>query len=78
MDRMDHIQDLILRMEDIAMTGGMPRFDRVKFVSDPDELWFLWEEDKRAVVLEMGDTSTEAMQRALTQANAGPGHPVLN
>lgn len=78
MDRMDLIQDLILRMEDIALMAGRPRFDRVKFMSDPDELWFFWEADKQAIVVEMGDSSEQAMRIALNQAMAAGGDPVLN
>lgn len=78
MDRMDLIQDLVLRMEDIAHMAGMPRFDRVRFESDPDELWFLWEEEKQAIVVEMADTSNEALMRAFHQSAAAPGDAVLN
>lgn len=78
MDRMDQIQDLALRMEDLCAGAGLPRFDRVRFVSDPgepDEVWFLWEERKLVVAVELtaGPTSlAEALARATS------GDPVLN
>lgn len=78
MDRMDQIEDVCQRMEDIAADVGLPRFDRVKWMSDPDgpgELWFLWEERKLAVVVELSDT-TEALAAKLARATAGDA--VLN
>lgn len=78
MDRMDQIEDVCRRMEDIAADGGLPRFDRVKYMSasnGPGELWFLWEERKLAVVVELSD-STEALAAALARATAGDA--VLN
>lgn len=78
MDRMDLIEDVCQRMEDIAADGGLPRFDRVKYMSDPHspgELWFLWEERKVAVVVELSD-STEALAAKLARATAGDA--VLN
>ncbi len=78
MDRMDLIEDVCRRMEDIAADGGLPRFDRVKYMSErggPGELWFLWEERKLAVVVELSDT-TEALASKLARATAGDA--VLN
>ena len=78
MDRMDQIEDLCRRMEDLAADGGMPRFDRVRYSSDPrgpGELWFLWEERKLAVVVEL-DSGPDALAKALARATGGDA--VLN
>lgn len=78
MDRIDLIHDLVLRMEDILVAAGSSRFDRVRLVSDPggpDEVWFVWDEEKRIIVVELTD-GPEALTDALAAATAGD--PVLN
>lgn len=75
MDRMDEIEDVCRRMEDLCAEGGLPRFDRVKFIAHPGEVWFLWEETKLAVVVELG-ADPEALAESLARATAG--NPVLN
>ena len=79
MDQLAVMKDICRRMEDLAADAGMPRFDRVRLVSDPgqpDELWFLWEgERKLAVAVELG-AGPDALAAALAQASAGD--PVLN
>lgn len=77
MDGMEHIKDLCLRMEDLASRVGLPRFDRVQLKSDPDELWFLWEQEpKRAIVVELSSNPSERMAAAVAEAVGGD--PVLN
>ncbi len=78
MDRMDQIEDLCRRMEDIAADGGLPRFDRVKYMSDPEgpgEVWFIWEDTKKVVVVELSD-GPQDLAAALASATAGDA--VLN
>jgi hypothetical protein len=77
MDRLDHLKDLCLRMEDIAAMAGLPRYDRVRYDFDAAEAWFLWEERKLAIVVEMSDTP-EKIAAAVARATAGSGDPVLN
>ncbi|MEN0014002.1 MAG: hypothetical protein AAGC46_11590, partial [Solirubrobacteraceae bacterium] len=58
MDQLAHIKDLVLRMEDLTFEGGLPPFDRVRLTTGAhggDELWFLWEERKLCVVVELSD-----------------------
>ena len=64
-------------MEDIAASVGLPRFDRVRYDMDVQEAWFLWEDRKLAIVVEMSDTP-EQMAAAVARATAGSGDPVLN
>ncbi|MDO9355846.1 MAG: hypothetical protein Q7T55_19265 [Solirubrobacteraceae bacterium] len=75
MDRMDHIKDICLRMEDLCADAGIPPFDRVKYASAPEELWFLWGEPKRCVIVEL-DAGPDALTAAL--AGATGGDAVLN
>lgn len=78
MDQLEQIKDLCLRMEDMAFEVGLPRFDRVRLTSAAnggDELWFLWEERKLCVVVEI-DSGPEQLAAALSQATAGDA--VLN
>jgi hypothetical protein len=75
MDRMDRIQDIALRMEDLCADAGIPRFDRVRFKIGLDEVWFLWEERKLAVVVELG---ADAAHMAESFAQVMAGDPVMN
>lgn len=78
MNEIARIKDICLRMEDMCAEGGIPPFDRVRLVSDPgkpDEVWFLWEERKLAVAVEL-TAGPKQLSTALAQATAGD--PVLN
>lgn len=75
MDRLDLIKDICRRMEDLCADAGLVPFDRVRFASDPDEVWFVWEEQKRVVVIEL-DADPAAM--AATLAKASAGDPTFN
>ncbi len=62
-------------MEDLCASGGLPPFDRVRFDTGAEELWFLWEETKLAVVVEL-TAGPEALAASLAKATAGDA--VLN
>lgn len=78
MDQLELIKDICRRMEDLTFEAGIPPFDRVRLVSDPgepDEVWFLWEERKLAVAVEL-TAGPDDLATALAQATAGD--PVMN
>lgn len=78
MDQLEHIRSLCRRMEDLAFEAGLPAFDRVRLttgVGGDDELWFLWEERKLCVVVEI-TAGPEELAAALAGASAGDA--VLN
>lgn len=75
MTQMDEIEDMCRRMEDLCADGGIPPFDRVRYAAGLRELWFLWEESKLAVVVELA-AGPEAMAASLARATAGDA--VLN
>jgi hypothetical protein len=78
MDQLEHIKDLCRRMEDLAFEADLPPFDRVRLTTGDgggDELWFLWEERKLCVVVEITD-GPEHLAEALSRATAGDA--VLN
>jgi hypothetical protein len=78
MDQLEHIKDLCCRMEDIACEAGLPRFDRVRLstgAAGDDELWFLWEERRLCIVVEL-TAGPEQLAAALSRATAGDA--VLN
>lgn len=71
------MNELVLRMEDIVYMAGRPRFDRVRLVMDSHELWFIWEEDKLVIIVEL-DANPEAVAAAFERATAAGGSAVLN
>ncbi|MBJ7473111.1 MAG: hypothetical protein JHD16_17530 [Solirubrobacteraceae bacterium] len=71
---MDHIEDLCRRMEDLCANGGIPRFDRVRWVSEPGEVWFIWDPD-RVVAVPLRSTA-ESLVDAL--ASAPTSDPAFN
>ena len=79
MDQLAVVKDICRRMEDLAADAGLPRFDRVRLVSDhgqPDEVWFLWEGERKLAVVVGLDADPDALASALTQAAAGD--PAMN
>ena len=75
MTQMSEIEDMCRRMEDMCADGGLPPFDRVRYAVGLGELWFLWEETKLAVVVELA-AGPEALADSLARATAGDA--VLN
>lgn len=75
MNELAHLKDICLRMQDIAASVGLGRFDRVTLMTDPDELWFMWEANKRIVVVELTATPE---QIAAAVAHSTSADPVLN
>lgn len=79
MDRMQEIHDIALRMEDIAYLAGLPKFDRVRYRTADEEIWFIWEEEKLVIIVEFRDTSLQAIRAAVERAVGRPvGDPALN
>lgn len=78
MDRMDEIQEIALRMEDIAYLAGLRKFDRVRYRTADEEVWFIWEEEKLVIIVEFRDTSIDALRAAVERAVAPAGDPALN
>lgn len=75
---LEDVKDLCRRMEDLCVTGDIPPFDRVRLTTNDkgeDEVWFLWEEQKKVVVVEL-TAEPEDLTAALT--NAAAGDAVLN
>lgn len=70
MDRMEQIKDLTLRVEDLAAMAGLRRWDRVKLMYDPDELCFLWEDEKLAIAVEL-DIDVSALADVFAQSTNG-------
>lgn len=71
------IAELALRMEDIAYAAGLRRFDRVRIVTAEHELWFIWDDEKLVIIVELGG-GPEAVAEAFARAMAAGGDPVLN
>lgn len=79
MDRMEEIHELALRMEDLAYLAGLRKFDRVRYRTADEEVWFIWEhEEKLIIIVELRDTSLDALRGAVEQAVGPIGDPVLN
>lgn len=78
MDHMEEIQEIALRVEDMVYLAGLRKFDRVRYRTADDELWFIWEEEKLVVILSMRDTSLDAVREAVEQAVRPAGDPILN
>lgn len=78
MDRMEEIQEIALRVEDMVYLAGLRKFDRVRYRTADDEVWFMWEEEKLVVIISMRDTSLDAVREAVERAVAPVGDPVLN
>lgn len=75
---LEDVKDLCRRMEDLCVTGDIPPFDRVRLATNEkgeDEVWFLWEDQKKVVVVEL-TAEPEDLTAALSRA--APGDPVLN
>lgn len=78
MTTLEDVKDLCRRMEDLCVRGDLPPFDRVRLTTNDqgdDEVWFLWEAQKKVVVVEL-TASPEDLTAALT--NAAAGDAVLN
>jgi hypothetical protein len=78
MDRMDEIQELALRVEDVLYPRGIRRFDRVQYKTAYEEVWFLWEEEKFILIVEMRDTSLDTIRAAIDHTFKSAGDPALN
>lgn len=78
MDRMDEIREIALRVEDMVYLAGLRKFDRVRYRTAADEVWFIWEEEKLVVIITFTDTSLEAIRAAVERAVGTVGDPALN
>lgn len=78
MDRMAEIDELVLRVEDMLYPSGMRAFDRVQYKTALEEVWFLWEEEKFILIIELRDTSHDALRAAIDASLKPAGDPALN
>ncbi len=78
MDRMEEIREIALRVEDMAYLAGLPKFDRVRYRTADEEVWFIWEEEKLVIIVEFTDTSLPAIRAAVERAVGPIGDPALN
>lgn len=79
MDRMEEIQEIALRVEDLAYLAGLRKFDRVRYQTASDEVWFIWEkEEQLVIIIELRDASLDAIRTAVERAIQPAGDPVLN
>ncbi|MBO9534469.1 MAG: hypothetical protein J7513_15970, partial [Solirubrobacteraceae bacterium] len=62
METMDDINELVLRVEDMLYPAGIRQFDRVRWRTALNELWFLWEDEKFLLIVELHDTSHDALR----------------
>ncbi len=77
MDRMARVEEIVLRMEDLVHEAELPRFDRVRYDIGAEEVWFYWDEQQFATVVELTAAPAE-LTSAMAAAFAGSGNPVLN
>lgn len=79
MDRMEEIQEIALRVEDLAYLAGLGKFDRVRYQTASEEVWFIWEkEEQLVIIIELRDASLDAIRTAVEHAIRPAGDPVLN
>lgn len=76
-DRMAEVDDLVLRMGDLLYEAGLAPFDRVRYRTAEEEVWFIWSAEKKVVIVELRDTSLDALRGAITH-NVRPADPALN
>ena len=54
MDGLSRVHDVATRFVELLDREGIPRFDHARLNLNDEELWFVWEERKRVVVVELG------------------------